>query len=419
MVANYGKTNRGWPDAALQWLLSAANNTWTTNPYSVVTVLGTKQMDPWNDQSIPQTIGNELRRCQFVGLCFSWPVAGAQVGSGGHATTGWGDNFAQGTLAINPTQIRIADSDRDTGGDIQAYTFDAYSNPNPGGDNEGNGCYFDYSNPHPYIRCIATLCPTDSPSDDMQTQIVVGSYRIHQDSQSEATDLHYKVGTDTRILSYETDIDWGTDLTPTIVESQPQRTKLTVDWDLAKNTVPYCKWVTITTEFVLPTWNAMEYEEVRFTYPKEITLLKVPSLYWAIETPTIEKAHAIQDVTGGYVIGAFDIVNPEFKENDGIVAEYRFVHQYHYNQSSEQHQFFLSGQTGFYASNLRFGHVYGKPKKEELWKFEKWMTKVDEKIPLNEKKYEYKINWEGKLPYPKGMDIRDVIKYIKEGKPKR
>lgn len=419
MVANYGKTNTGWPDATLQWWLGSANNTWTNNPYTVVTVLGTKSMNPWNDQNIPQTIGNELRRCQFAGLCFSWPVAGATVGSGGHATTGWGDNFAKGTLSTNPTQIRMADSDRDTGGDIQVYTYDAYNNPNPGGTNEGNGCYFDFSNPHPYIRCVITLRPTDDPSDNKQTQVVIGSYKIHQSDQINATDLHYKVGTDTRILSYITDIDWARNLTPTIVESQPQRTEITVDWDLSDNTVPFCKWVTITTDFVLPAWNAIKYEDVHFTYPKQKIIVKVPNLHWALDTPMIEKAHAIQDVTGGYVLGAFEILNPEVQENKGIVAEYRFVHQYNYNQSPEQHQFFLSGQRGFYVTNLRFGHTYGIPKKEDLWKFEEWMTKIDEKIPLDEKRYEFKINWEGMLPYPKGMDIRDVIEYIKQGKPKK
>ncbi len=416
MVANYTKVNRGWPDAALQWWLGSANNTWTNNPYTVVTVHGTKSMNPWNDSNIPRTMGNELRRCQSVGLCFSWPVAGAQVGSGGHATTAWGDNSAKGTLSVNPTQIRMADSDRDTGGNIQVYTYDAYNNPNPGGSNEGNGCYFNFSIPHPYIRCIVTLCPTDDPSDNKQTQIVVGSYKIHQSSTIEATDLHYRVGTDTRILSYKTEIDWDDDLTPSIVESQPQRTELTVDWDLTNNPVPFCEWVTITTEFVLPAWNAIEYKDVHFTYPKLEIAERIPDLYWALETPIIEKAYTIEDITGGYVIGSFDVVNPEVEDNKGIIAEYRFIHQYHYNQDPELRKFILSGLEGFYVTNLRFGHTYGIPTIKELWEFEKWLTKIDEGIPLEEKKHEIIIDWEGQLPYPKGMDIRDVIKYIKQEK---
>jgi len=414
MVANYTKIYTGWPDAALQWWLGSTNNTWTTNPYTVVTVLGHKAMDPWNDSNIPKTIGNELRRCYFVGLCFSWPIAGTIVGSGGHATTAWGDNFSKAKLIINPTQIRMADSDRDTGGDIQAYTYDAYNNPNPGGPNEGNGCYFDFSTSHPYIRCICTLGATDDPSDNKQTQIVIGSYRIHQGKKTAATDLHYKVGTDTRILSYKTDIDWGDNLTPAISESQPQRTSITADWDLSSKPVPFCNWITITTEFVLPGWNAINYDDVHFTYPERIEATPFPSVRWEVKSPLIEKAHAITDVTGGYVIGAFEIVNPAVTENNGIVGEYRFVHQYSYDQSPEQHDFLIAGQRGFYATNLRFGHSYGLLQKADLWRFDKWMTRIADRIPLEEKRAELKINWQGKLPYPKGMDIRDVMKFIKE-----
>ncbi len=422
MVANYDKANRGWPDAALQWWLGSANNTWTNNPYTVVSVQGTKSMNPWNNQNIPQIVGNDLRECHNVGLVFSWPTnavdAGGNpiVGVGGHATTAWGDNLGKGTLSINPTEIRMTDSDRDAGGDIQIYTHDTFNNPNPGGPNEGNGLYFSYSTPHPYIRCIVMLSATDDPSDNKQTQIVVGSYKIHQAKKLKATDLHYKVGTDTQILSYKTEIDWDEDLTPTIVESQPNRTELTVDWDLSDNSVPFCTWVTITTEFVLPAWNAIEYEDVHYTYPEGVVELKFPDLHWALETPKIEKANTIQDVTGGYVIGGFEIVNPEVKDNNGVVAEYRFIHQYHYDQNPELHHFFIDGQKGFYVTNLKFGHTYGILTGKDLWKFEKWMTKIERKIPLERKKYELKIDWEGKLPYPKGIDIRDAMKYIKQEK---
>ncbi|UCG55150.1 MAG: hypothetical protein JSV32_02750 [Dehalococcoidia bacterium] len=415
MVANYGKADRGWPDAALQWWLGSANNTWTSNPYTVVAVLGTKSMNPWNSTTIPQTIGNELRKCQFVGICFSWPTnAPNQVGYGGHATTAWGDNLSKGNLSINPTQIRITDSDRDTGGDLQIYNYDSYSNPNPGGANEGNGCYFDYSNNHPYIRCIATLCPTDDPSDNKFTQIVVGSYKIHQNSQTKATDLHYKVGTDVNILSYKTEIDWDEDLTPAITESQPQRREITVDWDLQNKPVPYCTWVTITTEFVLPSWNAIWYKDVKFTYPRWRIEPYVPELHWEIKSPLIKEASKIQDVTGGYVLGSFNVISSEDSINVGLVAEYRLIHQYLYNQSPESHQFLLKGTEGFMISDLKFGHSYGYPSYKQLWKFDKWMTTIDEEIKLGEKKIEIKIDWEGRLPYPKGIDIRDAIKDIRE-----
>lgn len=417
-----GKANRGWPDAALQWWVNSANNTWTNNPYTQIRYDGNKTMPPWNNSNIPQHIGNELRRCQFVGICFSWSTDAVNawgnpiIGEGGHATTAWGDNLGKSNLTFNPTQIRITDSDRDTGGDLQIYDYDSFSNPNPGGPNEGNGCYFDYSNNHPYIRGMAVLCPTDDPSDNKLTQLVVGSYKIHQKSQTNATDLHYKVGTDVTILSYNTSIDWDEELTPTITESQPQRTELTVDWDLSDKPVSFCKWITITTEFVLPNWNAIYYKDVYFTFPIAEIKIHLPELRWEIKTPLLTGVDSLQDVTGGYVIGSFDIINPEESNNNGVIGTYRFIHQYSYNQAPEFHQFFLDGKRGFTIDNMKFGHSYGYLRYKELWEFEKWMTELDEEFPLSEQKIEIELDWEGKLPYPKGIDIRDVLKYIKEKK---
>lgn len=417
MVANYTKVNRGWPDAALQWWLGSNNNTWTNNPYTVVTVRGHKSMPPWNNQNIPQTIANELRRCQFIGVIFTWPTnAAGVVGTGAHATTAWGDNMGKGTLSINPTQMRMTDSDRDGGGDIQIYNYDAYNNPNPGGANEGNGCYFDYSANHPYIRCITLLCPTDDPSDNKQTQMVVGSYKIHQPSETPAIDLHYKVGTDVRILSYSTTIDWDNSLTPSITENDPQRTELTVDWDLQSKPVKQCNWITITTEFVLPGWNAIKYRDVHFTYPRLIRGEILPEFRWELKTPFIRGAERIEDVTGGYVIGAFSLVEAADTTESAVVAEYRFIHQYSFNQDPELHTFLIDGNEDYAVTDLRFGHSYGYLDSKELWAFREWMTRFDERIPLRSRGGEFTIDWDGRLPYPRGVDIRDVIKEIQERK---
>jgi hypothetical protein len=414
MVAQYGKQCGGWTDTALTWWLSSANNTWTSNPYTVVTVYGNKSPRyPWANANGARFIGNELRRCQLVGLSISWPTADARIGSGGHAITSWGDNFGKDTLTINPTEVRLSDSDNDSGGDVQAYTYDSYTNPNPGGANEGNGWYLDYDPNHPYIKHIVTLCPTDDPSDNKLTQKVIGSYKIHQASRRNATDLHYEVGTDVVILSYKTTIDWPTENSPSITEGDPRR-QITVNWDLTDKPVPYCKWVTITTEFVLPTWNAIEYEDVHFTYPDfpdTIKPMPIPSLGWEMITPRIEKAETIRNVTGGYVVGSFDIINTQLPPNQRNVAEYRFVHEYSFNQSPEMHDFHLTGTSGYAAVNFRFGHVYGYLTPESLWSFEDWMTKMPEKeYPLGDKPIEISINWKGRLPYPEGEDITGRIR---------
>lgn len=276
LVAHFG-TGGGWADTALTWWLSSANNVWPSNPYDVVTVYGNKTLVPWVNSNGAKFIGNELRRCEFIGLSISWPRTSAGGGpSGGHAIACWGDSGSASTLTANPSQVIVVDSDRDTGGNVQTYTYDSYTNPNPSGYDEGNGWYINYSTNHPFIKHIVTLCPTDNPGDNTLTQKVTGSYRIHQNNRKlRATDLHYKVGTDVSILSYKTTINWPTSNKPRITEDANPPQNLTVDWDLRDNPVPYCKWVTITTEFILPYWNSLSYTDVYFTYPRKRRIFSV------------------------------------------------------------------------------------------------------------------------------------------------
>ncbi len=394
MNANFGTANGGWTNTALQWWLGSANNTWTTNPYSVVTVYGNTARVPWANSNGARDIGNELRGCNMVGLSISWPTGSG--GNGGHAITAWGDNiWSATTLTTNPGGVRVADSDTDNGGDVQAYTYDAYTNPNPGGPNEGNGWYFDYGTPHPFIKHIVTLAPTSTGSGANSVR-VTGSYKIHQTSKQSASDLHYRVGTDVDILTYRTWLDWPG--TPTITEAQPLR-ELTVDWNLTEKKVPQCTWVTINTEFIEPSWNYISYRDVHFTYPDGKGII-FPDLAWRMETPVIATAEAIPNVTGGYIIGSFDVYDPKITEEP--VVRYRFVHQYLYNQSPELHTFLLDGTPGFEVRDLSFTHSYGFPTKEELWRFKKWMTQGKSVYTLSDKPVKVLIDWKGRLPYPEG-----------------
>ena len=409
-----GLEGGGWTDTALTWWLNSANNTWT-NPYSIVTVYGNKNPKiPWANSNGARFIGNELRRCQMVGLSISWPtnavdpVTGPVIGIAGHAITCWGDNGKDGELTSNPGKVRVTDSDRDDGGNVSMYDYDSYTNPNPGGANEGNGWYFDYDNNHPYIKHIVTLCPTDDPTDSVMTQKVVGSFSIHQNALTEATDLHYEVGTDVDILTYKTTIDWGTDNEPEITENSPRR-NLVVDWDLLDKPVPYCNDVTITTEFILPSWNAIYYRNVRFTYPEGLVAYPI-DFQWSVHTPLVEHAERIRDVSGGYVIGAFELDIPEQQDQKAMTSQYRFIHEYSYNQNPEQHLLKLSAEKGLTVKNIRVGHSYGYLNTAELWEFKDWMTEMPtEEIDLHEEPREIKIDWDGRLPYPRGEDISGRI----------
>ncbi|AQQ70404.1 hypothetical protein SMSP2_00752 [Limihaloglobus sulfuriphilus] len=274
----HGTQDGGWMDNALNWWLGSPNNVWPSNPYVIVTEYGNKSYDPWAYSQGARFIGNLIRDYKQVSIGIRWPrtTAGGSP-SGGHAITPWGDSGTAAYLYSNPAEMITADSDRDNGGDFQTYTYDSFTNPNPGGFNEGNGWYFNFSGNHTYICYAATLTPADSPIDpsDGPTQKVVGSYRIDQDSLEDATDIHYTAYTDYDILAYRTQIDRNTVNEPEIVEDNVHYPHLTrsdihVDWDISDNPVPYGDDVTITTEFVLQGWNGIRYDDVYFTYPNEM-----------------------------------------------------------------------------------------------------------------------------------------------------
>jgi len=406
IVAEFG-TGSGWTDTGITWWLGSTNNEWVgRNPYTIVTIYGNKSPRyPWINTNGVRFMANELRRCQFVGLSISWPTSGSSIGIGGHAITCWGDDGTEAIFGLGtaPTQVRVTDSDRDNGGDVQVYTYDSYTNPNPGGANEGNGWYFNYGSNHPYIKHIVTLCPTDSPGDHILTQKVVGSYRIHQNRQkTAATDLHYTVGTDVDILTYRTEIDWPTSRDPEIKEGDP-RQWLDVDWFFEDNPVPYCTWVTITTEFVLHNRNYLWYDNVHFTYPEGGLLM--PSFRWELLTPEVDRPSHIQDVSGGYVIGAFDIVEQVVGAVPVVVGQYIFQHEYDYNQDPESHNFGLAPikEGPYVISNLRFGHSYGYLDPNTLWEFKNWMTLDPEVHPFNSE-INLSLDWQGRLPYPEAED---------------
>jgi hypothetical protein len=414
LTTQFGIANGGWTDVALSWWLGSTNNTWSGNPYTVVTVYGNKSpKNPWANANGTQFYANELRKCCFVGLSISWPTAGSSIGSGGHAITAWGDNFGKNELSLNPNMVFVTDSDRDAGGDVQEYDYDDYTNPNPSGANEGNGWYMDYSNNHPYIKHIITLCPTDDPTDFTLTQKVTGSYKLEQNSQEAATDLHYDVSTDVEILSYRTWLDWDTENDPVITESGSPRDRISVDWDLTDNPVPQGEEVTVTTEFVLPSWNAMHYSNVYYTYPGDGDRSRpgpqFADLNWRVITPQLSNLERLpNNVTGGFVIGSFELVYSG-ENNERILLPYRFVHEYSYNQTPEIHTVQFTGREGAQLQNLRVGHSWNYPEGEQLWQFNNWMTAEEETMELGREPVQIRLDWQGRLPYPEGENIYEAI----------
>lgn len=418
MIAEFGTAAGGWTDAALDWWLGSPNNVWPTNPYQIVTVYGNKSPKyPWANPDGPEFFGNELRRCQYVGLSISWPTdavdaTGAPIiGSGGHAITCWGDDFSTtSSITINPAKVRVTDSDNDDGGDVQEYQYDTYTNPNPGGANEGDGWYFDYDPNHPYIKHIVTLCPVSSTTSNGRVSRATGSYRIHQNEKKDATDLHAILSCDTDILYYRLYVDWPGTSEPTVTETGNPPRKLEATWKFLKRAVPYCNYVTVTAEYLLPRWNAVKFDSVYFTYNDVGGKYHFGPFGWIVKSPSIDNATKIRNITGGYVVGAFTVVDPQAPLGD-TAMEYRLVHEQAFDENPEMHELMLSGKAGTYVTNIRLGYSYGYPSGKELWGFKNWMTVMrDRVIRLSDSASVIEIDWKGRLPYPEGEDITGRIK---------
>ena len=228
-------------------------------------------------------------------------------------------------------------------------------------------------------------------------------------------DLHYVVGAEAPILTYKTEVNWAADDSPVIFEDNDPRSRLKVAWRFTKKPIPYCTWVKINTEFVLPYYNAIYYRDVYFTYRNENLTVKLPWLGWNMETPEIENPEKIVDVTGGYIVGSFDITDVSSSRADSVVAEYRFIHQYSYIQSPELHTLTLKGDSGFAAGNLKLGHSYGYLDGDELWEFDKWMTEMPDSLyRLNDKGVKIGVDWSGRLPYPKSVDIKEGYQEVEK-----
>ncbi len=419
LIAQYGVANGGWADTAITWWLGSPNNIWPANPYTVVNVYGNKFRVPYAVATIPQDIGNQLRACNLVGLSLSWPDCSSTTGYGGHAITDWGDNVASASpLGANPTQVIVADSDQDPGGNnFTSYTYDAYAAPNPGGCNNGNGWYFSYSAAgfHPFIKHYVVLSPTVTPSGGTATYTAGGSTKLTNTSSQSATDLHYDAlmwdddcHHGYEVLTYRTSIDWNTSNSPQITEQYCDNGKLngiSVDWDLSDNPVPPGKAVTVYTELILNAGNFLVYSSVHFTYPEGNPLV-LPGLAWHLLTPRNIDPQ-VPHITGGYVIGLI-----RYASFDGAILEARLQHQYAFDENPEQHTVSLTpgDQSPIMITEMAFGHSYGLLSLTELQNFGDWMTRSEDQFVVQPNEpYEVALDWTGRLPYPIGDDPIPVV----------
>ncbi len=130
-----------------------------------------------------------------------------------------------------------------------------------------------------------------------------------------------------------------------------------------------------------------------------------PDLTWALTTPALDDPNALAHpwITGGYVVGAFDV----FRDADGLdlAGSYCIQERYEFDQNPEAHVFSLQRQAGdpLWVGNLRFGHSYGQLNPLQLCAFAgQWLT-IDPTIhDLSDPDgLVLNLDWSGLLRYPR------------------
>ena len=413
LVSAHG-TGPGWTDQALSSWLKSSNNTMKgTNPYTVVTMYGYTSATPYMHSKqgsgmsatddLPQFMGNELRRCQMVGLSLSWGT------NTGHAITLWGDDGDANDLTENSDTIFVTDSDgMDYYGDVQDYDF---------GNFVGAGWYLNYSGA-PFIKHIVTLCPIIDANDPNNTitQNIVASYKASNPSSTPAVKVAHILASNNTILTYKMAIDACQPSLDFIYEAG-LRTYLLARWDVSSYPIAQGESVTVTTEAVLPydpnssVPNRLTSYMLTFMYPPSEPNSNSPDFSFGLDTPVLPAGVNVNEpnIRGGYVVGACDMyADPAGQQ---VVGEYRFCAEYEYFQDPETHEMYMEPVEIYddtYVGNFRFGHSYGLLEGNALWNFDEWWTvePMIHSFNMGDMPVVIPINWAGMglLPYPRGED---------------
>lgn len=385
----------GWIDDGLDWWLTSANNVWPDNPYDNVVMIGSYSRIPLDDPNLAMTVANELRDCHFVGLSISWPdVAGDVPGDGGHAITAWGDNIiSPSPVPNNPQQVILTDSDANNGEDTYTYGWQNYFNTSTATNTSGFALT-DYGSV-PFIKHYTVL------SAQPDGTIARGTRTITQTNATNATGLSFTAFQKepwVHILSYRQTID-----TPytgvTVTENDhglgdgerhaiaPVYTGLNV----AQNAT-----VTIDVEFILDSWNTVQFENVNFVYPDSSITKALPNIGWifrGIPRIIISKANSTsgdagggEDLQGrrcliygdgvlperGFMVATYDILDSLGK----LVAVDKVVHEF--DEQVEFNTHFLdilnNDTVPVRIRNLKMGFSEGYLTKAQLADFNNWST---------------------------------------------
>lgn len=407
LIEEFGTDKTGWTDAALSWWLKSEHNRYPENPYKLVTVYGHKSPKlPWANPDAVMFIGNLMRKGNFVAISITWPNADVDnTGQGGHTINCWGDNESERAISENPKHIRVSDPHRNDGGSLQTYEYDFFYEPNPDGTNEGAGWYFSYDNNHPYIKNIIVLSPVTTNNDNEVAVRKMGAYRLMYPEEHARYKLQYYVAADSLIDVFNAPPENGTDFNkrPSISKGK-QKNKALVEWSMKKRDSTR-KWFTIFSELIIPEESGILVSDVKYELRNGSELKAAPDVYWNVIHQPVNFPSRIENISGGYIIGSFDILKEDtvFTDDDPY-AEYRFISQYSFDGYPREFTLYLYAETAYCISNIKLGHKYGLLSPDSLWTFKNWIVDFPDKIECRADTFSVVFYTPKKLYYPEGED---------------
>jgi hypothetical protein len=426
MLCLYDGGQSGWAETAIKGWLCSSYNEWPNNYYKITMAYGletppegwTTNRAPWFDPQGPRKIANHLRLCDFVAVLIAYPDIssdGTVQATWGHWLTSWGDEASNLILLYNPDTLRVTDSDLDDNGDVQVYEYqqslgyqDIEDQYQITGLWKPFWClnYESKNNPDsnlkdPFIRQVVILSRPYLLTSATYVPISLGSYRFFIPQNFEAHTLRYEIAADADILNLTTVLDGVNQLRYEAEDLKENQKKYIVEWDFKDDPLRLDQQLTISTELAQPGQTGMTYQNLYLGAAGTDRNIAVPDIGWTISTEKIPKEKREHFALGGYVIGSFDVY-PEKGDVTKMrpLAQYRFIHQYKFSQSPSNHWFTVNGASGFYITNVRFGHSYGFLESEALWSFDNWKVSFGREVyPLRVDPIEMELNF-GPIPYP-------------------
>jgi hypothetical protein len=407
MVKQFGTTNHGWTDAALQWWIASENNHWPENPYKMVSVIGNKKPPlPWCDPEGAAKIGTLLREGCIVSASISWPDPDEPGSSrGGHVLNCWGDDKGENkNPGIIPGHLRVTDCYRNKGGIIQTYSYDDYNKITQDG-NSRKGWFISYSENKPFIKHIVVLEPIAHPESGNQACLSRVIMDQENDMESRAGKMSIQWYSDKPFLSFKSEVILqGEQAIPGKPgDDKGYQNEQVVNWNFNRNDLEKGRKFLLSTESSgnweawtnLTNGYAVDRQEQDSMFLREIS--------WKLEGEEVSQRNRSSFFTGGYFIIALSLLELDSLGTDTSNVLNIYLHrQYPAGINPERPVLHISVDSGYHMSSLKAGHSYGLLSPARQIEFSSWMVNQDKPHFFTGDTLRIPLNMIGLLPYPEG-----------------